>query len=353
MIQAGAGDAPSRYRVLRAGPWSLRGHRRAVWVGALMALACVTLGILGLLIGDYPLTVAEVIRTLLGDQNDPLAEFFVREQRLPRVLLAVLVGAALGVSGQIFQTLSGNPLGSPDIIGFTTGSATGAVVQIIVLDAGPAATAAGALFGGLATAAAVYLLAYRGGVSGLRLVLVGIGVGLMLQALNTLLVARASLTAAQTAAQWLAGSLNATTWYQVGLVAAALAVLMPAVLVRGQVMAVMSLGDATAAGLGVRTEWQRLVLVVVGVALVAVATAACGPIAFIALAAPQLARRLTRSPGAGLLPAALMGAVLVLGSDIIAQRLFAPTQLAVGVVSGTLGGVYLIWLLASERRRRS
>ncbi|WP_238385187.1 FecCD family ABC transporter permease [Nesterenkonia muleiensis] len=340
-----------RHVVLRASGRSLKVERRTLSVCAVMLAVCAGLGTAGLLLGDYPLTVRQVIGYLFGDHTDPLAGFFVREQRLPRVLLAVLVGAALGVSGQVFQSLSGNPLGSPDIIGFTTGSATGAVLQIIVFDAGPAGAAGGALLGGFATALVVYLLAHRGGVSGLRLVLVGIGIGLMLGALNTLLVARASLVAAQTAAQWLAGSLNATTWSQVGLVSAALVLLLPMALVRGRTLTAMTLGDASAAALGIRPERQRLVLVVCGVALVAVATAACGPIAFIALAAPQLARRLTRSSGAGLLPAALMGACLVLGSDILAQRLFAPTQLAVGVVSGTLGGIYLIWLLAMERSR--
>ncbi|WP_150461163.1 FecCD family ABC transporter permease [Nesterenkonia ebinurensis] len=341
----------SGHIVLRARGWSLVYERRTLLVGVAMLLVCAALSVAGLLFGDYPLTVSEVIGYLLGDTTDQLAGFFVREQRLPRVLLAVLVGAALGISGQIFQALSQNPLGSPDIIGFTTGSATGAVVQIIIFDTGPAGAAAGALLGGLTTALVIYLLAYRSGVSGLRLVLVGIGIGLMLGALNTLLVARAALTTAQTAAQWLAGSLNATTWHQVLLVVAALALLMPGVLLRARVLTVMNLGDDTAAGLGVRVERQRLILVVCGVALVAVATAACGPIAFIALAAPQLARRLTRSNQAGFLPAALMGACLVLGSDILAQRLFAPTQLAVGVVSGTLGGLYLICLLALERRK--
>ncbi|MFO6454084.1 MULTISPECIES: FecCD family ABC transporter permease [unclassified Aeromicrobium] len=312
------------------------------------------LAVLAMTIGDYGLTPSEVLRALVADGTNPLAEFFVREQRAPRVIAALLVGAALGVSGAIIQQVSDNPLGSPDIVGFTVGAATGALVQITLLGGGPDATAPAALVGGLVTAAVVAGLAWQGGrhggVPGVRLVLVGIGVAAVLQAVNTLLVVRADLSAAQDAAHWLAGSFNAMTWRDVGRLAVVVALVAPFTAALARTLPVLALGDDAARGVGVRVERSRLGLVVCGVVLVAAATATAGPIAFIALAAPQLARRITRTQGSGLASAALMGAALTLASDLVAQRLFAPTQLPVGVVSGSLGGLYLIWLLTREKR---
>lgn len=319
--------------------------------GSVLALAILGLAVGGLLIGDYPMAPWQAVASLFGGGGDPLAQYFVQEQRAPRVAAAVLVGAALGGSGAIFQSISANPLGSPDVIGFTTGAATGALLQIVVLDAGPGAIALGAVLGGFGTAFVVYLLAWRRGLAGFRLVLVGVGVAAVLQGVNALLIVRASLTAAQTAAQWLAGSFNATTWNETLVVLVAVAVLVPLALLLARPLGALVMGDELATGLGVRTERTRLLLVLVGVALVALAVAAAGPIAFVALAAPQLARRLTRTSGIGMGTAALMGGLLVLVSDIVAQRLFAPTQLPVGVVTGSLGGAYLIWLLAREWRR--
>lgn len=344
---------PRRHVVWRWGRVTLRVERRAVVVALVLLGVALAAGLMGLLLGDYPLTVWQAIDALRGGGTDPLARFFVQEQRAPRVVAALLVGAALGASGSIFQSLSANPLGSPDVIGFTVGAATGALVQIVVFDGGPAAVAVGAVAGGFATAFVVYLLAWREGLAGFRLVLVGIGVAAVLQGINSLLIVKASLAAAQTAAQWLAGSFNGTDWSEALIVLCACAVLLPAALVLARPLGVMATGDDLATGLGVRVERRRLELVIVGVALVSLAVATAGPIAFVALAAPQLARRLTRIGGIGLGTAALMGAVLVLVSDIVAQRVFAPTQLPVGVVTGTLGGVYLIWLLAREWRRSS
>lgn len=341
----------SRHTIVGGHGWGLRFERRraVVYLGLLIAAAAA--GVAGILIGDYGISLDQVLAAFLRTSEDPLAGYFVTQVRLPRAVCGLLVGAALGMSGAIFQTLSGNPLGSPDVIGFTTGAATGALVQIIVFNADTAAVAVAAVVGGLVTAGVVYGLSWHSGVAGFRLVLVGIGTGAILAAVNSLLVVRASLESAQTAAQWLAGSLNATLWPEVGAVALALAVLAPIAIVLSRALDQFPLGDAAATGLGVRVERSRVILVFVGVALMAVATAATGPIAFVALAAPHLVRKLTRSPAVGLLGAGLMGGVLVLVSDLIARRLFAPNELAVGAITGALGGLYLVWLLAVERRR--
>lgn len=340
------------HRVLvRRGRWSLRFGVRTAVVLALTLAGLVVGCVVGLLLGDLDLSVAQVLGALAGDTTDPLAAYFVTEVRLPRVVAGAVVGIALGVAGSLFQNVTANPLGSPDILGFTTGAATGALVQIIWWDGGPVAVALGALVGGVSTALLLWLLTRSSGLTGQRLVLVGIGVGAGLAALNTLLVARASLVAAQTAAQWLAGSLNAVLWPRAALTAGVVGVLLVPVVALARPLAMLALGDDACRAAGVEAQRVRTAAVLVGVALVSVATAATGPIGFVALAAPHISRRLARSPTPGLVGPALVGAVLVVASDVVAQRIFAPTQLAVGVVTGALGGVYLVALLATEWRR--
>lgn len=170
----------------------------------------VALSLWGLQQGEYKVTTMDVINALVG-RGKRITVVLV-QKREARIVAALLVGAALGLSGALFQVISGNPLGSPDIIGFTHGAATGALLQIIVFDSGPVEVAIGALIGGIATSITVWLLTRHTGLRGFRLVLVGIGVGSTLAAFNSLLVVRASLTQAQTAASWLAGSLDDMSW---------------------------------------------------------------------------------------------------------------------------------------------
>lgn len=344
-----------RYVSLSAGPVRVRFERRGAIICGTLTVAIAIVAVAGLLIGDYAISIGDALAAVFGTRrfDDPMVPYFVNQVRLPRVVGGLLVGAALGISGAIFQTLSGNPLGSPDVIGFTRGAATGALVAILLLGGSTVAIAAGAVIGGLLTAALVLGLSWRGKMSGYRLVLVGIGIGAALAAVNSLLIVKADLVAAQTAQQWMAGSLNATLWGQVGALALALVVLLPAAGGLFRAMSLLPLGDALATGLGTRVTRTRLLLVLVAVALMAVAVAQAGPIAFVALAAPHLARRLTRTTGVGMFQAGLMGGLIVLVSDLIARRIVAPNELAVGVVTGSLGGVYLIVLLAVEWRRRA
>lgn len=330
---------------------SVRFRRRTAVSLILTVLAAAVCAVAGLMIGDYGLGPADVFTALVGAGEDPLAAYFVTEVRAPRIVTAAVVGAALGVAGSMFQTVTGNPLGSPDVIGFTTGAATGALVQIIVVGADTRAVALGALLGGLGTAVVVHWLTRSSGLTGQRLVLVGIGVGSTLAAVNTLLVVRASLTSAQTAAQWLAGSLNAVLWPRALLTAVAVVVLLAPALLLARPLTMLPMGDDVCRAAGVAVQRIRTGAVVVAVGLVSVATAATGPIAFVALAAPQLSRRLAGAAVPGLAGPAATGALLVLASDLLARRLFAPTELAVGVVTGAVGGVYLIALLAGEWRR--
>lgn len=334
---------------LRAGRWSLRFDRRTLLTCLLLAVAAAAVTVCALGTGRYALTPQEVLRTLAGD-GPPGAAFIVVDLRLPRALDGVLAGCALGAAGAVFQSLTRNPLGSPDITGFGNGASAGALVALLLFDSGAAQTALGAVGGGLLTAAAVYLLAWRRGVHGYRLVLVGIGASAVLGAATSFLYVRAEIGTAAQAATWLIGSLNGRGWSDVRTAALGLLVLVPVVLVCGRRLTLLEMGDDTAAALGVPPERSRLLLLATGAGLTAMAVAAAGPIPFVALAAPQLARRLTRAPGPNVLPAAWMGAVLVVGADWAAQRISATAPLPVGVVTGVAGGVYLAWLLLRERR---
>ncbi|AKL69890.1 iron chelate uptake ABC transporter family permease subunit [Streptomyces goshikiensis] len=346
-LRAGRPAGPRPLRI--PGGISLRLERRALAVGLLLAVTALALAVVLIGTGDFQIAPADVVQTLLGN-GTPANDFIVNDLRLPRVLVALLVGASLGMSGAVFQSVSRNPLGSPDLLGFGYGSAVGALVVIIVFKGGATEVALGALVGGLIAGLAVYLLAYKRGINGYRLVLVGIGASAMLVAVIQYLLTKAQLVEATRAMVWLTGSLAGRDWGQVWPLLAACAVLFPLVLGQGRALRMMEMGDDAAHALGVRVERTRLLLMVAGILLTTAASAAAGPISFVALAAPQLARRLTRSPGAGLLTAALMGAVLLMLSDWASQRAFGADQLPVGVVTGLVGGVYLLWLLVTERK---
>jgi iron complex transport system permease protein len=343
------GRAPATL-VLRRRRIAIRLERRSVLACSLLALAVAGLAVLALMTGSYQLGPGQVISALAGGETG-LVHDIVVDWRLPRVAAAMVFGAALGVSGAIFQSMLRNPLADPGIIGFSEGSYTGALIVILVVNGTYWQLVGGALAGGMATALAVYVLAYRRGVQGFRLIVVGIGVSAMLGSLNTWLILKAELEQAMAAAAWRAGSLNGVSWDQVVIGAACIAVLLLAAAMLSRPMRQMELGDDAAASQGVRVSQTRLALIVVGVALTATVTAATGPIAFISLLAPQIARRLARTAGITLAPAALVGAVLCLAADFIAQHL-APTPLPVGIITVILGGGYLGWLLFTEARRR-
>ncbi|WP_433280100.1 FecCD family ABC transporter permease [Micromonospora sp. CA-244673] len=333
------------------GGLSLRLRPRALVVGLAGAILALALAVLAVGAGDYPIAPADVLRVLAGG-GSPADRFIVTELRLPRLVTALAVGAALGLAGAVFQSLTRNPLGSPDVLGVTSGAATGALT-VVVVGGGSAALAGAAAAGGLATGLLLYALAGRHGVGGHRLVLVGIGLTAVLTGVNGWLLTRAPLMDAARAALWITGSLDGRGWANALPVLAALAVLLPAVLLaRAPALRLLEMGDDSAAGLGVPVRRVRGAALGSAVLLVSVAAAAAGPVSFLALTAPHLARRLTRAPGPNLLPSAVVGAALLLAADQLAQHAVAGRQLPVGVVTGVLGGGYLAWLLAGERGSR-
>lgn len=337
-------------RVVRApGGLSVRLDVRAVTVTLLLLAVALTASVVLIGTGDFPIPAADVIRTLVGE-GDAGQEFIVNELRLPRVLVGLLVGASLGLGGALFQTISRNPLGSPDILGLGQGATAGALIVIVLFSGSANQVALGALAGGLVTGFAIYALAWKRGVHGYRLVLVGIGISAIVTAVNGYLLTRSDIVDAARAVVWMTGSLDGRDWDQVWPLLALCAVLVPLVLTHSRGLRMMEMGDDVSYALGVRVERVRLLLMLSAVLLTASATAAAGPVGFVALTAPQLARRLTRSPGPNLVASMLMGAALLVSADWISQRAFGAEQLPVGVVTGVLGGGYLLWLLVTERK---
>ncbi|MFF3643647.1 FecCD family ABC transporter permease [Streptomyces sp. NPDC002564] len=302
------------------------------------------LGLLGLCYGASWSTPDEVFGALSGTEPSVV----ISDWRLPRVLAGLVFGAALGVAGALFQNLTRNPLGSPDVIGLDAGAYTGALIALTVLSGTSAQLATGSVVGGLVVAGVIYLLSFDRGFSGLRLVVIGIAVNAMVTAVNSWIVLRADLEVAIAAVGWSAGSLAGIGWEDLGIPFTVIAVLLALIASRAHAMHQAALGDAVAVTTGVALNRLRLLMVLVGVGCTATVTAVAGPIAFIALAAPQIGRRLAGAAGIPLLPAALTGAVLLQGADLLAQMLLAPVALPVGVVSTAIGGCYLIWLLTKE-----
>jgi len=328
---------------------STRVHTRSVVVTGVLAAVTFLVLAWSLSVGDFPIPLGDVLASLVGAGSDD-AGFIVQTLRLPRGLTAVLVGASFGLSGAIFQRIARNPLASPDIIGINAGAAAAAVFVIVIMGGTSLQVTFGALAGSVLTALAIYVLAYRKGVTGYRLVLVGIGITAMLGSVTSYLLTRAEIFDAQKATVWLTGSLNGRGWEHVGPVTAALVVLIPVAVALARHLRVLELGDDTARGLGVRVEASRGALLLIGVALAAVSTASAGPIAFVALVAPQIARRLTGERTLALVPGAVCGALLLVAADLAARRLFAPTELPVGVFTAVLGAPYLLYLLARANR---
>lgn len=317
-----------------------------VALAVLLLLSAVSLGR-----GEFPIGIGDVLRTLAG-LGEKAQEFIVLELRAPRIVVGLLVGLALGIAGALFQTFARNPLASPDVLGITQGASVGAVAAIVL--SGGAASFLGvplaALTGALLAGSLLFVLSWRAGIDGYRLVLVGIALWSALAALTDWLLTNAEIHDAAAAYVWITGSLNARTWdHAVPLVLSVL-VLAPLALAASRVLGVLQFGDDTARGLGVRLPLAQGAVVLVAVGLVATSVAAAGPITFVALVVPQIAVRLTGGSRPPLLASGLLGAVLVVGADL-ATRTLLPQALPVGILTAAIGAPYLLWLLVRGRRR--
>lgn len=338
---------PTGADLVRAGRLRRTRRRRVALVAMTVVIAVLFAAML--LLGRTIYPVSDVWAVLTGNQVAG-ASFTVGTLRLPRALTAVLAGIAFGVAGATFQTMLRNPLASPDVIGTTSGASAAAILSIVILHWGSAATMGLALAAGILTALVIYLAARGGESTGGRLILIGIGVGAMLDAVVAFLLVRAAVSDLSVATRWMTGSLNGARMADIPALAIAVVVLVPLVLVLQRNLGALELGDASATALGVRVDRTRMVLVVAAVALVCVATATTGPIAFVAFLAGPIAARIV-GPGVPVIaPAALTGACLVMAADLIGQFAF-DTKFPVGVITGILGAPYLIYLLTRTARR--
>lgn len=324
-----------------------RALRRGWLIGALAAVL-VALFFAAVMIGDTFYDLATVWSVLTGKDSGG-ADFIVGKLRLPRATLGVLVGVAFGVAGVTFQTMLRNPLASPDIIGIDAGAATAAVAAIVIFGASGTQVSLVAVVAALATAAIIYLLSIKSGFRGTRLILIGIGIAAFLNAMTAYLLSKAAQWDLQAAMRWLTGSLNSASWDDVRPVAIAMVVLLPILLVKSRDLGLLQMGDDAAAALGVRVGATRITLIIGAVTLLAFATAACGPIAFVAFMAGPIAARIVGAGGSPIVPAALVGAILVVSADMLGQHAF-DHRYPVGIVTGVLGAPFLLYLLIKSNR---
>lgn len=353
---------------VRLGPVSALVRPRAVVVGIGAATVMLVLFVAGLAVGTRDLPLEDLVAGLLG-VGERSTVLTVRQLRLPRTLVGLLVGLALGAAGALTQGLARNPLASPDVLGVTAGASAGAV--LVLLSQGSSTAAAGGAAAGLSqlglpvgavvgaglAAALVLALSGRRGGAGARLdpyrlILVGVVVSAAFTGLVEYALVRGDVDQATRATVWLTGSLHGRGWEHVWGVATGLGVLLPVTAILLRRLDVLLLGDSTATALGIRVSATRLAVVVAAVALAGTATAAAGPVAFVALVAANLARRLVRGPGVPVLTSALLGAVVLLAADLVARRAIPGTELPAGTVSALVGAPYLLFLILRTSKDR-
>lgn len=341
-------DRGTRVVAVADGLLAVRITRAGALISVVGWAAALAVAAVSLTLGEYPISVADTLH-VLGGGGSLIERDVVLSDRLPRAVTGLGVGAAFALSGAILQRIATNPLVSPDVIGINSGAAVGALFVLTVLGGSGATLIVGALVGALVTAVAILLIAYKRGLHGFRLVLVGIGVAAMLTSAISYLLTRADIHEAMAAAAWLTGSLANRNTMHVTIIGVTLLIATPVLAVLARQLQLLELGDDLATSLGSR-QHHRIGLVLTAVVLAAMATAAAGPISFVALVAPQIARRLLAERHSGLAPAAAIGALLVVGSDLAARLLFAPTAMPVGILTAILGAPVLLYLLARANR---
>lgn len=341
---------------VRIGRVSFAWRPWVAFVAVLLAAATFLVFCASIGVGDFPIALPQVIATIFG-RGEQIEEFVIMDLRMPRALVGLIVGLCLGVSGAITQSIARNPLASPDILGITAGASAAAVFSVTVSGGAAAAVvasvglSAAAIAGGLGTGLLVYFLAWRRGIDGFRLILIGISVTAVMQAITTWLLVKADIRDVARAQVWLVGSLGDRSWDEVWVALWCMLALMVVVSYASFHLKPMHFGDDVAAGLGVRFAQVRAALMLCAVLLAGVAVSAAGPIPFVALVAPQVAMRLSRHPTPPLVASGLVGALLLIGADLVA-RTALPVTLPVGVVTAAVGGPFLVYLLVRANLKK-
>ncbi|BDG35466.1 FecCD family ABC transporter permease [Saccharococcus caldoxylosilyticus] len=346
-----------KYASLRVGKSiSFLVDKKAITISLILLAVSVVIFLVSAGSGEMYISPLEVAKTLFGNGSD-MNEIVIYTFRLPRILVALLAGMSLAVAGAILQGMIRNPLASPDVLGITGGAAA-AVVTFLTLfsDKNNSLTISihwlplGAFVGATVTALLVYMLAWKNGMAPLRLVLIGIAISALMQALTTLLMITGPIYRASQANVWITGSVYGASWKHVTLLAPWALILLAASWLSARKMNIQELGDELAIGAGVSLQKQRFFLLLLSTALTGGAVAFAGGIGFVGLMAPHMARRLVGSSFGALLPAsALLGAIFVMAADLAGRMLFAPMEIPAGVFTAAVGAPYFIYLLYKSR----
>lgn len=324
-------------------------RRRWLLVTGSLTLSTSFLCCLMLMLGNTIYPVNEVVRSLFGEQIQGVT-FAVNTIRFPRMLAGLFAGFAFGVAGYIFQTMLRNPLANPNVLGITSGSSVAAVFCITVLHSSNTVVSIASVIAGLATVIVMYLLSKGKAFSIGRLILIGIGIQAMLDAVISYLMLISAQQDISAALRWLSGSLNGSQLTELPPLMIAVLILTPVAIMYGKQLSILELGEQTASSLGISTDKTRLILIVCAVFLVAIATATTGPIAFISFLAGPIANRLVGVGASNIIPAGLVGVNIVLIADLIGQFAFE-YRFPVGVITGLIGAPYLIYLLIKMNRK--
>ncbi|MFN6470977.1 MAG: FecCD family ABC transporter permease [Nostoc sp. SerVER01] len=340
--------------VIRSQAISFRIDRRVPIIVLCLALAIVVAMVMNLGRGEYPIAPGDIVKTLLDlDTGNPDHTFVIYDLRLPRTLVALMVGVALAISGTIFQGLTRNPLADPSIIGINAGASLAAVSVIVLFPAAPIySLPLSAFAGALLMAVLIYSLAWNNGSSPILLILMGIGLSAIASAITSLMITFGQISDVSNALVWLAGSVYGRTWQQVFSLLPWLIIFIPMALTSARHLNALNLGDDVAKSLGSLVEWQRGLLILVGVALAGAGVATAGNIGFVGLIAPHLGRQLVGTTHEALIPtSALLGGVIVVMADFLGRTLFAPIELPCGVVTAAIGAPYFLYLLIRNRKK--
>ncbi|MPZ63090.1 MAG: iron chelate uptake ABC transporter family permease subunit [Propionibacteriales bacterium] len=326
---------------------SFRIELHTLWVLLAFGLVATVALVVSVAVGEFPISPAEVVRTVVG-RGEPQHAFIVMELRLPRAIVAFAVGAALGAAGVVFQGLTRNGLAAPEIIGVAAGANLAAVVVIVILPDTPLALLpVAAMAGALVATALVYRLAWRGGTSPVRLILVGIAMTMIGHALVMAVVSTIDeVIHASQLVIFMAGSVYGKGWPELTALAPWILVLLPLAVGWARHLDVLRLGDHPARGLGAHVERERFALMAIAAGLAGAAVAIAGPVGFVGLMAPHIARRLVGAAHAAVLPvAAMAGGTIVILADALARTLFAPVEIPVGVMTAIVGAPFFLVLL--------
>ncbi|MGG1313231.1 FecCD family ABC transporter permease [Cohnella laeviribosi] len=327
-------------------------HKRALRVSGILLVMCAVLMVASIAIGSQYVPPATVVKAVFG-QADPMNQVIVEKLRMPRAIVAVLVGASLAAAGAVLQGIIRNPLTSPDVVGVTEGASFGAVLFVYVFTNQvsihwmPLAS----ILGAFAVTGLLYVLAWKKGVSPLRLVLIGIGISAAIKSLSYMLIISGPLQLADRSLTFMTGSIYGVSWERdVATLLPWIAVLLPFTWLQARKVNIQVLGDDIAVSAGARVQRDRLLLLLLSVSLAGSAVAIGGAISFIGLMAPHMARRLTGPSFGSLLPvSALLGAIILLAADLMARTVFFPRDIPAGVFTAAIGAPFFMYLLYRKR----